>query len=251
VVGASGTNSLYDTSRAVRWDGPDITPLEEADGYTMCSATGVSADGNVIVGICVHDAYTVVRWVNGEFEPVGIAEGVESCSIAVVSDDGSTIGGMCSIYPSNRGFVWTEEAGFKLLPTLEDATNCNLSGLSADGKAATGECVSGNAGPGSAFLWTSADGTKALPKDPTINNGYGVALSADGLRVLGADVGAALWDDPEAAPTELVDLLPSDSPGLSDWYLGVPIALSADGKTIVGQGSVENVTRRYIARLDE
>ncbi len=129
----------------------------------------MSADGRVIAGTCTHDAYEVVRWVDGEFEPLGLADGVDACTDVVVSDDGKTLGGRCTIYPANRGFVWTEDAGFKLLPTLETATNCNLSGLSADGTAATGECVSGNGGPGSAYLWTAADGTKALPKDPSLD----------------------------------------------------------------------------------
>lgn len=251
IVGASGTNFLFDTSKAVRWDGPDITALEVAEGYTNCTATGVSADGRVIGGTCTKDGYQVVRWVDGVFEPLGIADGVETCTDVIVSDDGAVVAGRCSIYPANRGFVWSEGAGFKLLPTLPGASNCVLSDVSADGAAAVGQCVSGNAGPGSAYLWTSAGGTTALPKGQGVMNGYGVAVSANGLRVLGADSGAALWDDPQAASTSLRDLLPPATPGLANWSLGVPIALSADGTTIVGEGSLQNTTRRYIARLDE
>ena len=251
IVGASGTNFLFGTSRAVRWDGPDVTELEAAEGYTNCVATGVSADGRVIGGTCTKDGYQVVRWVDTVFEPLGIADGVEACTDVIVSDDGAVVAGRCSIYPANRGFVWSEGAGFKLLPTLLGASNCALSDVSADGAAAVGQCVSGNAGPGSAYLWTAAGGTKELPKGQGVMNGYGVAVSANGLRVLGADSGAALWDDPQAASTSLRNLLPPATPGLANWSLGIPIASSADGKTIVGEGLLQNTTRRYIARLDE
>lgn len=252
IVGASGTNFLYDTSTAVRWDGPNVTALPAAEGYTNCTATGVSADGRVIGGTCTHDAYVVVRWVDGVFDPLGIAEGVESCNEVVVSDDGSTLAGRCSIYPSNRGFVWTKAAGFKLLPTLSTGSNCTLSDVSADGTAAVGDCISGIAGGGSGYLWTAAGGTKALLKQEVVRNGLGVAISGNGLRILGGDSALVLWDDPEAAPTVVRDLLPPGAPGLAGLYLGIPIAMSADGKTIVGGGQLEDETyRRYIARIDE
>jgi uncharacterized membrane protein len=252
IVGASRTDFNVVDSTAVRWDGFDIIPLRAAEGFTQCTATGVSADGRVIGGTCTRDVYEVVRWVDGLFEPLGIAEGVESCSDVVVSNDGTTLAGRCSIYPSNRGFVWTQATGFKLLPTLSTGSNCTLSDVSADGTAAVGDCISGIAGGGSGYLWTAAGGTKALLKQEVVRNGSGVAISGNGLRVLGADSGTALWHDPQVASTSLRDLLPPGAPGLAELYLGIPIAMSADGKTIVGQGSLQDNTKRhYIARIDE
>jgi uncharacterized membrane protein len=188
-------------------------------------ASGVSDDGNVVVGTGTDPAsgapgQVMRRWTpGGGLQTAGFAPGSEHTSAHAISGDGVTILG---VDYNVRMLVWTQAGGISYPPGTEGFPG----DISRDGSVLTGGFV--GAGP---FRWTSAGGAVALPAPAGWENGSGGALSADGSVVAGT-----LFNPPghrrafrwtATGGTALLDL-PS---GIVGSHAN---AISADGSTVVG-----------------
>ena len=203
-----------------------VSPDSPANGDVQSYATAISDDGTTVVG-GENATGTIFRW--------NAAQGHRDIGRLFPND---------SVHPFF--FVWG--------PRLY---------VSADGATVTGTTVGADAtmplAP-AAFRWTSANGLQALSAAPSIVRG----MSADGTRVLGSvvssdatdgiGIGATITHAPFISDAhgqhDLATLLTARGAVLTGVTLGDPIALSADGTTVVGHatcGGSEIVYRATIA----
>jgi probable HAF family extracellular repeat protein len=146
-------------------------------------ATGVSADGSVLVGFAPGD-----DGVNHPFTwtKAGGMRQVPFEGIAwAISGDGKVIGGMSVDGPTLEAFVWSEDAGYTGLGTLPGFDSYSYSmALSHDGAVSVGISKGKNSEQG--FRWSSADGLTGLgdlPGGGFLSRGYGI--SADAQVIVG------------------------------------------------------------------
>jgi probable HAF family extracellular repeat protein len=156
VVGSSSSTKHLDRGdQAFRWTmGEGMVALGFLPGENQSSATAVSADGSVVVGM---SGMTAFRWSEdfgmeslGFFSPTG------------VSEDGTLVVGTTQSYPS-EAVVWTEATGVQPLQTyLQDELNISLPawqglteaiGISDDGSVVAGTGINA-AGFTEAFIAT-------------------------------------------------------------------------------------------------
>ena len=231
--------AIYIYSNAVM--AATFTPLGTLAGDDLSRATGVSADGSVVVGISIDTTYLdpynlgeAYRWTrDGGMVGLGKVPNYDDLSAAEgVSDDGSVVVGYsaCCNGVLYQAFRWTSEGGMVGLGNLPDS---HAYDVSADGSVVVGDSDAGEF-QGEATLWTS-DGSRVglgyLTGFATVSVARGV--SDDGSVVVGfsssfPDYEAFRWTSEDG----MVGLghLPG---GSSSQALGV----SADGSVIVGTGN--------------
>lgn len=233
VVGAMGP-----LLEAFRWTAETgMIGLGTLPGGGTTNASGVSADGSVVVGTSVeHEAPGTIqafRWTAGDgMTGLGFLAGDVQSQANAVSGDGSVVIGF-SLYLApgegfTRAFRWTEDGGMVgLLPSVSDSF---AEAVSADGSVVVG---GNDARP---FRWT-ATGGEAIPG---IDTGTASGVSGDGSVVVGNGVMGTLgstvfvWDA-EHGTQSLLQML-ADDPDLAGWRLEAALAISSDGRTIVGYG---------------
>ncbi len=187
-------------SQAFRWtaSGGMVGLGDFPGGMLFSYATGVSADGSVVVGSGSSDSGgQAFRWTeSGGMVGLGDLPGGYFVSNANgVSADGSVIVGKGESASGGEAFRWTESGGMVGLGDLPGGYfSSNALDVSADGSVVVG--VSYSTFGDEAFLWTELDGMQNL-RD---------LLVAAGVS------------------------------GLDGWILRSATAISADGRTIVGYG---------------
>ncbi len=203
--------------------------LSGGDFYS--TATGVSADGRMVVGVSASmpgNPNEAFRWTAGS-GMVGmgyLSEGAISRASAA-SQDGAVIVGAGDIAPGSiHPFRWDCAGGMKGIAGTGSAGGAY--GVSADGIVCVGHGEQG------AFRWTEQSGLVFL----TSGTAYGI--SADSTVVVGAN------DTPVAfrwtAQTGAVTLNDFDGGPVNCTAWGV----SADGQTVVGYGfSAKGVEAAY------
>jgi probable HAF family extracellular repeat protein len=201
------------------------------DAY-YSDANGVSADGSVVVGeVRVTAAgQRPFRWTSedGMVEIAGPPSGLSLRYATGVSADGSVVAGV-AINSSERfeAFRWTSQdgaVGLGVPSTSPFASRANA--VSADGNVVVGTATG-------AFRWTSADGMVAI-------GGAGAdGASADGSVVVGTSLSQAFRWTSDDGIVRLGDL----SGGSSTSHA---LAVSADGKRIVGSGTQAEGTRAFL-----
>jgi probable HAF family extracellular repeat protein len=207
-----GSGSSAQGGEAFRWTaetglvGLGLSP----EGFRTI-ATGVSADGNVIVGYGRTIAAPgfgeqAFRWTKATgMIPLGDLPGGQPYSEALdVSADGSVVVGRSIVDGplGFRAFRWTEETGMVSLPPVPGGANFEVAyGVSGDGNVIVGR---------GAFVWDAFHGSRSLEQ--------------------------ILWE-------QGVDL--------GEFQLISARAASIDGRTIVGLGSTpRSEDEAWIARLD-
>jgi hypothetical protein len=179
-------------------DGPVIFDLGRLSGGRNSSyASGISADGKLVVGEANHGNYSQVpfTWtpesgmvsLDQSFlrRPFGGARAVNS--------DGSVIVGEWDPAGTGRSqaFRWTKKTGIITLGVLPGADRSTATAVSADGRVVVGKSEG-------AFRWTARTGMVALPGGLTT---FGAtAVSADGRMVFGDESGpdgnhVIRWDE--------------------------------------------------------
>ena len=169
-------------------------------------ALAVSGDGSTVVGVSSSSSlnYEAFTWTSVDgMVGLGAADGSGSQANSV-SFDGSTIVGYVTGLPSGgleQAFRWTQGEGLVLLDENHPPTGYSIaSGISADGSVVVGERDYGveqpNTSSREAFVWTASGGMRGV-RDVLVND-YGLDLTG--------------------------------------WTLVQAFAVSADGRTIVGQG---------------
>jgi probable HAF family extracellular repeat protein len=195
-------------------------------------ATGVSADGSVVVGVAYYAAGygRAFRWTAARgMQHLGTLGG--SWSVAWgVSADGSVVVGMAENAAGyGRAFRWTAADGMQDLGTLPGGYGSEAFGVSADGSVVVGVAYNA-AGQRRAFRWTAAGGMEDLG---TLGGSGSAAfgVSADGSVVVGYAHNAAgqahafRWT--AAGGMEDLGTLGGDAGGA--W------GVSADGSVVVGE----------------
>jgi probable HAF family extracellular repeat protein len=245
------------------------------DGGFASSATAVSADGTVVVGVghqSLSFDHQVFRWVsNSGMTLLGnTPTGATPIGVAGISADGTVVTGLAMNDSAtySPGFRWSVTQGMQELGFLPGATFARANAISADGRVIVGGA---NADRDSwAFRWTQEEGMQSLGDLPSnLRDGHAVeatAVSADGRIILGR-IYEAYYLGGEVAPdsqmpallneaqttTDLTDgafiwtaatgmrnlkdvLINDYGLDLTGWTLDDVTGISADGRVIVGNG---------------
>jgi probable HAF family extracellular repeat protein len=226
-------------------------------GVFYSGASGVSADGSVVVG---ENSYLngggteAFRWTQATgMVRLGGIFGVHRAS--AVSADGSVIVGYDAVY--KEAFRWTQDTGKVGLGDLPGGSfYSNANGVSADGSVVVG--VSDSANGNEAFRWTQGTGMVGLGflEGGLFGGSSALGVSADGSVVVGSSSGANgggafIWNSAQGMRS-LQQVLTNDyGLDLTGWFLNEANAISADGLTVVGSGTNPNgLTEAWIASLD-
>jgi uncharacterized membrane protein len=248
-----------------RWtETTGMVALESPPGATGASATNVSADGVVVVGEWYIDSSLnprVFRWTEAT-GLVHINAPAEALLHAMfVSDDGAVIAGVAGSRAEGVAFRWSERTGFTGLGPSRGFSHSRPAGMTADGSVVVG--VSGRDpwfSPDStgAFRWSESSGfapLELLLGDAARHANQAVSVSSDGSIVLGWD---RFWTDgvTDESKSEVVAWFAEScpTPVRPAWdpseRAHQPLAVSADGRTIIG--SMFNATHEpagWVARL--
>jgi probable HAF family extracellular repeat protein len=123
-------------------------------------ASGVSADGRVVVG-CAYNAARQIRafrWAQGIMQSLGTLGGSESWAYGVSADGSVVVGWAHNAMGSQRAFRWTESGGMEDLNITYASLLTNGSGLkvasaiSPDGRYIVGVGINAATGRYEAFL---------------------------------------------------------------------------------------------------
>lgn len=228
VVGASSVllpGNENPTTQAFRWtQSGGIVGLGVLAGFTGDSrATGVSADGSVIIGVAnssvATDAITrAFVWTPGRtLEELELLPGTTESRAAGISGDGTVVVGTCD----SLSVRWVNGAVERL-----DTLNGTIRAISADGTTVVGIANS------EAFRWREETGMVRLGRLPgaTIYWSEAQCVSADGSVVLGYSDSSRT---PDCCIFEVFRWTENEGmQGLS--FLGRPYAASADCRVIGG-----------------
>jgi uncharacterized membrane protein len=238
IVGAYYTH-VGAQPQAFRWTAEEgLDPFFLGVNHFNSIARDVSADGSVIVGDGrFWTAGPFFRWTASD----GLTDIREALAYAVSADGRVIVGG---------AYRWSANEGPMVVPSLPGAdVITNSWDVSADGSIVVGSGVSpvdGQLHPNSeAFRWTAETGTVGLGDLPGGNlSSAALAVSSDGSVIVGhgetgdelVNVQATLWTD-ELGIVALKDYLVSNGvTNLDGWRLVHATGVSADGRTIIGDG---------------
>jgi probable HAF family extracellular repeat protein len=255
IVGNSAsTASGLNGSEAMRWTAATgMQPLGDLPGGTFFSfARGVSGDGNVVVGRGQNDSGDeAFRWTaaGGMIGLGDISGGPYYSEAEAASHDGSVIVGRSHDNANQIAFRWTAQTGMVPIPSRPDLRPTHAYAITPDASVIVGQAI----GPGTAaFRWTASDGLQRL------GTGRAIALgvSDDGSVVVGqmypttSTYEAGVWDAVHGMRS-LSSILAAHNVDLTGWTLDVASDVSADGNTIVGQGTRNGRVVAYRAVIPE
>lgn len=226
--------------------GPGLAPVEGLDVVSI-RAAGMSADGLVVVGEVRpdRDVPRAFRWTQEDgLELIESLSGRDGRAGAVAtSADGSVVVGWCDSPDGSQAFRWTAESGTVGLGGLvgEELKSVAM-GVSADGSTVVGNSSSWLGQE--AFRWTAESGMIGMGSLPGYNvHAVALAASANGSVIVGGsgfgeDRLAFLWDA-RRGMRNLHDVLADSGADVEGWVLEEAVAVSGDGRTIVGNGKNE------------
>ena len=257
-----GESSSGIGSEACAWtSGVGLYGLGPASAtITQTNATGVNADGTVIVGLAFstnQQQPVAFRWTpSAGYQLLGTPPDVGAgswSSAAAVSADGSTIVGQATFGQAigNVAFRWTEQTGFQPLGHLPGGTAYSAAtAVSADGSVVVGWSNSGFGPFGTEvqmFRWTASTGMISLGDLPGgLNYSQALAVSGDGSIVVGTGSGATdypavIWDAENGLRRVSDVLIASGAGAASGYYLQSATAISTDGRVIVGSAATGGI----------
>jgi probable HAF family extracellular repeat protein len=217
----------WQTFRWVNGVVENITPLISNIGAV---ASGISADGSVLVGTIGNYFITwrAFRWTATEgVQFLGSLGGRESVAHDVSADGSVVVGWAYNAAGQQRAFRWTRDGGMQDLGTLPNTRNIVARAVSADGSTVVGAATYGNISR--AFRWTASEGLQDLGTLPGDESSTANAVSADGSVVVGLSIFNAFNTSKYRA------FRWTASGGMQE--LGarfVPLSVSADGNIVVG-----------------
>ncbi len=252
--------------KSFRWTSE--TGITDLDNFNSRIATrDLSANGNVVVGSRTTggaDGQEAISWmIDSGIQGLGRLPGHFSSFATAVSTNGSVVVGDSRYslinnlpsHPANTvAFRWTEDKGMMSLGVLPGGHfTSSANSVSADGRVVVGS--SATAGKAStAFRWTEDNGMIALNDDRDFISSA-TAVSADGSVVVGWRNSSStgndvfFWDAVNGMRS-LMEMLIDLGADMDGWVLGLPKDISADGLTIVGDGTdPKGRHQAWIARL--
>lgn len=269
-----GRSTSVSGGQAVRWrEAEGLVALQNPGPSTGDTAYGISADGTTIVG------YPGFRWTESEgFEPAGMlfaqavsadgqvvvggggggvnpskavrwsaetgSEEINEGHATGVSGDGQTVVGFRGQAESLQAWVWTRETG----PI--NIQNGIANAISADGSTVVG--LTFDRERSSAFSWRAAEGIR--PIGGGFSEAY--AVSADGSVIVGREgprssETVAFMSISPGSNWNIKEVARCQGANVQGWYLKEATGVSADGLTIVGNGThPEGIGMGWVARLD-
>lgn len=243
------TNNLYTMSRydAVSGQWTNLPSLGATSGQSTSSAWGISGDGNTVVGLGWVNAGTAnaISWqANSNITTsLGTSVAGRSTRANATNSDGSVIAGW---QDSSTGFrqaaVWS--GGAQTLLTAPNGNPLSEAGdVSSNGQWVVGGS-NASATAGQPWRWSQATGTEILTSifNPSWS-GSGTGIADNGWIVgFMRPFGPALFGEgfiwfPGQGMVNLTDYARSIGvPIPTGTVLSLPLAISADGLTISGQG---------------
>ncbi len=222
-------------------------------GDSASAATGISADGEVVVGISTGaSGFRAFRWTGaGGMEALP----VDPDTTASVSADGTGVAG--SSIAGAAAYLWNEGLGATPLGDLPGGTTeTRVAGLSADGSVVFGR--SRSASGEEAFRFTRAGGIVGLGDLPGgAFASRALASTVDGATIFGssqtgastAEREAFVWSEGTGMRRVLVVLAGHGLP-VAGWTLYDVTAVSSDGRTWLGNGrSPGGVEQPWLATI--
>ena len=249
--------------RAFRWTAEggmqDIGFVSEnVFGRTYSRASAVSPNGQMVVGASASADYAseAFLWTaEGGMEGLGsdlqLSHGSHSSEAFAISADGATVVGTRRT-TAFGAFRWTAASGYESLPggALAHLYLQRATAVSHDGSAIVGQ---GGVRDGTglhAFYWTEAIGAIDIGTLPgSLDRSFPNGISGDGSVVIGeaytsnfgAGLEAFIWDQAGGIRNLRSWLQDDFQVDMSDWILATAEAISADGLTIVGGGSIRPI----------
>lgn len=251
----SGTtlNPISNKFEMSRYDGLSaawqvLGSLGASSGQDASSGWGISGDGQQEVGLGWINAGSAngIYWTSQTgVVSLGTTVPNRSTRANATDYDGDVIvGWQDNVTGFRQGAVWTNGVQ-TLITNAGGAAMGELGAVSADGKVAGGIGVSSNGFQ--AYLWSASNGVTELGHLNPSYRGSVTGVSADGKVAVGFDrpFGPALfgrgflW----TAATGMVDLntvAANAGINVGNAVLSLPLAISADGLTVVGAGLNNN-----------
>lgn len=257
---AGYSRRLSGGTAAVRW--PSSGVLENLGTFNSAAygenfrSLSISQDGTAIVGtLDMPSPAGGTRgflWRSGVgLLDLGVVPGGAKTEALGISADGLTVVGGSGNLNTPHPFVWTQATGLSDLGTLPGGLGGYAWAVNQDGTVVTGHagvCC----GETHAFRWTASSGMIDLGTTFEGTGAYGRAINADGSVIAGVggysnsqNALAMLW----GATLGMVELLAyAESRGvdLSEWELTEATGLSADGRTVVGNGFFRGASRAWV-----
>ena len=213
-------------------------------GTTYSGASGLSADGTVVVGQSDTSGMShAFRWTEstGMVDLDDLPGGISFSCAHDISADGSVVVGWGTGADGREAIRWTEATGMIGLGDLEGGSFASTAyNISADGSVIVGYGTS--ASGTEAFYYTEGDGMVGLGDLPGGGfESYATDASVDGSVIVGigsSPMGreAFIWDAVNGMRNlrdMLVDYCDLD---LTGWTLSEGLGISDDGLTIIGSG---------------
>jgi RNA polymerase sigma factor (sigma-70 family) len=234
---AAGALALFLLQERPKNSNPILNGLGDLPGGEFASyASGVSADGSVVVGTSISsNGEEAFRWTltNGMIGLGDLSGGNLSSRAAGVSADGTVIVGTSSSSFGLEAFRWTQSTRMVGLGDLPgDRFQSAAYAVSGDGQVIVGESSSSR-GEREAFRWTASGGMLGLGGLPAAGfASYAVAASADASVIVGTSVTAPMYAACRWTPSGMTEL--GDFPGgatNSNAY-----GVSPNGAIVVGYG---------------
>jgi probable HAF family extracellular repeat protein len=264
IVGYGMYEGGYQGHQGFRWTaarGIEVVIPDPAFAGQPFGPNAVSADGSTVAGIvlAVPIGLEAARWSQATgVERLGDLAGGDFGSQAhAVSADGSVVVGDGASAAGYEAFRWTAAIGMVGLGDLPGGEFGSYArGISSDGSTVVGGSTSELGGE--AFRWTEATGMVGLGDLPGgAFDSFANAVSADGSIIVGQGKSgtgfydAVIWDA-QHGMRSLREVLISEiglGASLDDWHLDNATGISADGRTIVGEGRGPSGLEAWIAYL--
>lgn len=219
--------------------------LEELDvlpfSLNYIRLVAVTPDGSTIVGVELSEGYRPFRWSDEEGLVVDFAvpPPANGATVYSMSRNGAAFSGITTEgFNFLNSYRWTEVSGVvEVAPTGGGyAGGFSTTALSDDGQQLAGSQLLPEGGDG-AFRWSQAEGSTLLT--PGVQS-MGLLMSGDGSLIVGRTYenpaySVFVWTEADGARYVRLTL---EAAGVSfdGWQLGDPLALSADGRVLVGLG---------------
>ena len=218
----------------------------------------VSADGSTYAGL--GEMPNSYRTKNGVTESLGLISGSYWSAVNGMSDDGKTLVG-AGFRAGNQAmpFVWREGVGIQETAAPAGYEDHSFAqNVSRDGRIVVGD-ASNAVDQNGVFVWTEAGGAQLLEKTLNPAGRTYVDYATNGGMIFGkyegafSDYSAAVWESSTGVEHDLKAWLTSNyglGSTLTGWNLKEIVSVSADGRTLAGNGTLNGEYRSFMIQLD-